>query len=58
VSVVLKILAERGYTVLDYRYDVGNETTSPRTVPSTWLVSDGFLVQSKKVVLVVTPPKG
>jgi hypothetical protein len=57
VAMVLAILAERGYTVPEYRYTKNNFTTSPKTVPTTWFVRSGFLVSGKEVILFVSPKR-
>jgi len=51
VSQVLAILKQRGYTVPEYRVTVDNYTSSPKTVPGTYFVRDGFLHKDKEVIL-------
>jgi hypothetical protein len=55
VSQVLTILKQRGYTVPEYRLNKGTTTTSPTTVPASYTVTGGFLLQDKQVILKVTP---
>ena len=57
VAKVQAILAGRGYTVPEYRYTKNNYTTSPKTVPTTWFVKNGFLVKGKEVILFVSPKR-
>jgi hypothetical protein len=51
VSQVLAILAQRGYTVPEYRVSANGTTSSPKTVPPTYFVKDGLLVKDKQVIL-------
>jgi len=51
VSQVLAILQQRGYTVPEYRVSASGTTSSPKTVPPTYFVKDGFLVKDKQVIL-------
>jgi hypothetical protein len=54
VGAVLDILKQRGYTVPEYRLSGAGQTSSPKTVPATYFVKDGFLVQDKEVILFVS----
>ncbi|MEV5965344.1 hypothetical protein AB0L70_26480 [Kribbella sp. NPDC051952] len=57
VSQVLKILTQRGYTVPEYRLAGNNATGSPKKVPGTYFVKDGFLHKDKEVILFVSPKR-
>jgi len=39
------------YTVPEYRVSASGTTSSPKTVPPTYFVKDGFLVKDKQVIL-------
>ena len=55
VGQVLEILKQRGYTVPSYRLTAKGTTGSPKTVPASYFVQNGFLLKDKEVVLFVSP---
>lgn len=57
VSEVLALLAQRGYTVPEYRVTKKNFAESPKTVPLNWFVTGGFLFKGKQVVLEASPTR-